>query len=89
MSFNPFALTRNKKAGAAKKMSFNPFALTRNKKAGAAKPGSGNTHRGRIIIPPMATIPAPVIELKRAYYREDRRDATVEPHEEMRVRRNA
>jgi len=70
-------------------MNFNPFAPARNKKAGAAKPGSGNTHRGRIIIPPMATIPAPVIELKRAYYGEDRRDETAEPHEEGRTRRNA
>ena len=70
-------------------MNFNPFALTRNKKVGAVRSRSGSTHRGRIIIPPMATIPAPVIELKRAYYGEDRRDATVEPHEEMRVRRNA
>jgi hypothetical protein len=70
-------------------MSFNPFALARNKKAGTARSEGGNIRRGRIIIPPMATIPAPVIELKRAYYGEDRRDATVEPHEEMRVRRNA
>jgi hypothetical protein len=37
----------------------------------------------------MATIPAPVIELKRAYYGEDRRDETAEPHEEGRTRRNA
>jgi hypothetical protein len=37
----------------------------------------------------MATIPAPVIELKRAYYGEDRRDEAAEPHEEGRVRRDA
>jgi len=70
-------------------MSFNLLALTRNKKAGAARSEGGNIHRGRIIIPPMATIPAPVIELKRAYYGEDRRDEAAEPHEEGRVRRNA
>jgi hypothetical protein len=70
-------------------MSFNPFAPTRNKKAGAAKPGSGNTHRGRIIIPPMATIPAPVIELKRAYYEKAQWGEAVESREEKRVRRNA
>ena len=70
-------------------MNFNPFALTRNKKVGAVRSRSGSTHRGRIIIPPMATIPAPVIELKRAYYGEDRRDETAEPHEEGRTRRNA
>jgi len=70
-------------------MSFDPFALVRNKKAGVARPGSGNIHRGRIIIPPMATIPAPVIELKRAYYGEDRQDEAAEPREEERIRRNA
>jgi hypothetical protein len=70
-------------------MNFNPFAPARNKKAGAARSRSGSTHRGRIIIPPMATIPAPVIELKRAYYGEDRRDEAAEPHEEGRVRRDA
>lgn len=71
------------------KMSFNLFAPARNKKAGAARSGSGSTHRGRIIIPPMATIPAPVIELKRAYYGEDRQDEAAEPREEERIRRNA
>jgi len=70
-------------------MNFNPFALTRNKKVGAVRSRSGSTHRGRIIIPPMATIPAPVIELKRAYYEKGRRDEAVEPREEERTRRNA
>jgi len=37
----------------------------------------------------MATIPAPVIELKRAYYEKGRRDEAVEPREEERARRNA
>jgi len=37
----------------------------------------------------MATIPAPVIELKRAYYGENLRDEAVEPHEEEKVRNDA
>ena len=76
MNFDLLALARNKKAGA-------------DKKAGAARSRSGNPHRGRITTPPMATIPAPVIELKRAYYGENLRDEAVEPHEEEKVRNDA
>jgi len=37
----------------------------------------------------MATIPAPVIELKRAYYEKAQWGEAVESREEKRVRRNA